>query len=561
MGSQVSEETCKEGKVYRLLTLISILLFVCIILLEPLALNSSPARYTGMLLWIASYSPILVYTLLKLRQLFNRSEITKNAVAVSLVLVFMGWLIYSVPNGNFFSSEAALQVMCGAEKISQAPDGGFRDECFLRYPTRAYYFVSLPTVLFPRSLTTLAIGFALILWAGVIVFLHGLRTYLSKNFDAASTNIYVFLASVLCLNITLVKSALGTYEQVQFLFSYGLMATGLLLDFIAEKRLSTLAVALLVLMHCTFSYTPMLLLLPPGLLLFALIVKNFSKLSLSKAHRSLALLAVSGLFFEFIMGIHWGMLKKATSFVGSPNMPLHWSELLSLLFSPDREVLTTYRRMTIFSVFSHFLFVGSWLLSLSGLMGINMLIVAVWILIGGIFSVMGGHAEFNLATSLFRIGVCLPLMALITLNVIDKVSFTNISKRSGLLFLSILLSASAITGFFPRETQPIDIRLQSILWLREKMDSTIVKLPLKVWIDPAITSDIREYISIADVGRYFLPLATFEGGCGERSQPGAAAILISKARSRSQCATPQSNMGKVIGTIETNDRSFEVRSL
>jgi hypothetical protein len=94
-----------------------------------------------------------------------------------LVLAGLSYLIFAGTGGVEhvnLNGEAAQQV-AGGLNLSASPDLGYTEVGFVGYPGRQYVVAAVPSMLLGRGIWPLRLGYAIPVWAGMLVCYCGLR--------------------------------------------------------------------------------------------------------------------------------------------------------------------------------------------------------------------------------------------------------------------------------------------------------------------------------------------------------------------------------------------------
>jgi hypothetical protein len=245
----------------------------------------------GFIAWIVSYGFIVCFAIKSL--LYVLKYIYHHQTYFSFVLLMILVLVVVVHafNINNGSLESTQQIGCTINQLLYKTDMGFRDYCFIGYPTRQYYIPSLLTMLLGPSYGTLNMSYSIYILAGLTIFTAGLLQFFKKYYGTERADIATALGLASLLHLFFFSHILLMYEQSIFPLSIGLSGAGLMLGYFSKRKFEYLAGASIILFHLIYAYTPALALYAFGIALFVYLA---ARSSIHKNHRFFMFLTIAG---------------------------------------------------------------------------------------------------------------------------------------------------------------------------------------------------------------------------------------------------------------------------
>lgn len=190
----------------------------------------------GVYAWIFSYLLIGIFALRSLVRIFR--YIVEHQTYFSLVLLMIMSIIivmhaFNINNGSL---ESTQQIGCTIEQLTTRADKGFRQFCFIGYPTRQYFIPALPTIFLGRSYSAINMGYAIYSLVGIVIFTSGLLSFLKRKFDAERADIATAFGLASLLHLFFFSHILLMFEQSIFPLALGLSAAGLVLEYSVHKK-------------------------------------------------------------------------------------------------------------------------------------------------------------------------------------------------------------------------------------------------------------------------------------------------------------------------------------
>jgi hypothetical protein len=212
----------------------------------------------GVFLWFASCLYVFgfaAYCLLDLVGHARRREtlVTLLTLAIAGIVVALHW-----QDPRSLSGEATQEIACALSQLSTTADHGYREYCFLGYPTRQFYLPAVPTLLFGRSMPALFGGASLYLFLGLLVFTSGIVRYFSYSLKGDLLNA-ILVGSALhfyWFNVTTFD-----YEQSGFPCGLAFLVVGLFFHYRVTRQAYLLTLLGFAGLFLTYAYTPSLALL------------------------------------------------------------------------------------------------------------------------------------------------------------------------------------------------------------------------------------------------------------------------------------------------------------
>lgn len=241
---------------------------VSIFIFDLLTLYNESYGIFGVYAWILSYFLIVVFAVRSLLKILKYTIEHQTYFSLVLLMIIAIIIVMHAFNINNGSLESTQQIGCTIEQLTKSTDKGFRQYCFIGYPTRQYLVPALPTFIFGRSYSVINMGYAIYSIVGVIIFTNGLLSFLKRKLDAERADIATALGLASFLHLFFFSHILLMFEQSIFPLALGLSAAGLTLKYCVHKKGEYLIAASIMLFHLIFAYTPALALYGLGAAIF-----------------------------------------------------------------------------------------------------------------------------------------------------------------------------------------------------------------------------------------------------------------------------------------------------
>ncbi len=379
--------------------LVGALLFGSLAGLELLARVVPEAASPGIFLWFGSYLYVLSFAAYCLTNLVqhawqHKTPVTLLTLAIATFVVAWHWR-----DPRALSGEATQEIACVLSQLTTTADHGYRESCFLGYPTRQLYLPAVPTLLFGRSMAALYAGASLYLLLGLVVFTSGIVRYF--RYSAIGGWMNAILVGAI-FHFYYFNSLTFQYEQSAFPFGLALLAVGLFFHYRATPKPYLLVLLGYSGLYLVYAYTPSLALL--GLELVTLLYWAACD------ERSLwGRLPLVGL----VLGL---LLFLVTSFSLRGDLRLHDSsgetgkQLMSDLATAFEHLLYQNHGNPMVSPLFSFVFVALVLACALGVFGKRAVPVALWIIATIIAAeVAQGYAYYGIDYRLERATVAVPV--------------------------------------------------------------------------------------------------------------------------------------------------------
>ena len=434
------------------------------------------------------------------------------ALALAALLTFWG---IGGPDLTTINPESCLQVSIGLDNLHE-PDLALDRRGFLNYPCRQYTIAALPTAACGRSLLALQLGFAIPFFSGVLVFYAGLRASAGRmgGFSAA-------LGVALLFCFTRVPTWIREYEQTILPLAFTLHVTGWWLLGRSHKLpapavgfgLAWLGGVL------AMGYTPGLATVALMIVLAARATLFPPRPSALAGERFLAsqlvayLVVLAGIALWLQWGPQLGFGDPTRRPYGNEFGPRSFDFLKAIVLGrPDGGLIISWLQIP---------FLGFVLLALTGRLGAETRIVAVWAIASTIAAVyLRGWAQRPAAFDLHRAMIIVPpicaaaslWLTRLILHSGPPRPWISLLVRSGMSLGILVVAAHSIWfkpsgGWLdppgPRVIDVLILDAWEYIWVHRISDDAAVEIQGSSEITP---------LNVPDYLRYFVPSARFQRG-------------------------------------------------
>ncbi len=446
--------------------------------------------------WYASdylLAAVGVSAAIRLIRLFIRKKIVFTAMTLCIFFVL---LILNIPLSKNLSGETTQQVRCALDHYLTSDPSTTQTTCFLGYPMRQYTMMIWPTVLWGRSLMALNAGGSIYFIIGLLLFSYGSLLYLEGN---KRRDILVSIALVCMLHIRFIHHFLFYFEQSIFPLSFALMGIGLFFWYLSGyKRDSAILVMVPVIQHMVYVYTPMIAFI--GLYILGLIYLLFYVYS-GRTHKFF----MSFLLFGFVSMFCMTLFYRHDVHIAGQQTPLkNASESISqtvrhILF-PETLVKSYMSPVIVF------VFIGMIVAMVSGVFGIKMVIIGLWILATFIISVLSrGYTKYPVDFSMHRSIVTLPVIMASIIYAVKNTDFKM--KMHVFLVLYVFLIGTGFWYHFivlsARNPSPVYEVIRAVYAMKKINPGINTSAALTV-----LDEKVQPLMSVMDYSRYFIPELT-----------------------------------------------------
>lgn len=481
-------------------------LFFALVTIDLAAASFPHLGRSGFYLWISALVPLALIAAVELGRLLIEG-INKFAMLTPVaLLVFSLWLAHSLTDLEPISSETIEQIFCATKQMNGAT-AGFRDTCFLDYPTRGYFLIALPAYFFGHSFAMLGFGYAVFLFMSLVLFVGGLQRYLtSLQIPSRHIDLCVVIGLLLCLHINPVHEILTYFEQIQLPLAYGFIITGLALRFVCTREVSIAWILGIVLLQAIFVYTPAMLVIPAGICFFLLVaISNRFQISDRLTAGAIVAGTLTTLGSSYLV---FGS-RNISSFVSHHDVPKLMLDQVAVA------LLFPIEQPAVFTIFSQAFFSAAFVAAFAGLLGREVFLCSLWIIAGAAFSVLGGYSEWPVPYSMYRMAAGFPVWAVIVVIGIQKIGQRLRSGSVALGAVGLFLCVALLLGEkgFGRQRQDDRIPLAAIA---KRLDADPTTGPLH---GVAVSDDVVEFVPAMQwfdqILRHVLPDVRVIRGCGQ----------------------------------------------
>ncbi len=396
-----------------------------IFIFDLLTLYNESFGNFGVYAWILSYCLIGAFamrSLLKILKYIIEHQTYFSLVLLMIIVIIIVMHAFNINNGSL---ESTQQIGCTIEQLTKNADKGFRQYCFIGYPTRQYLIPALPTFIFGRSYSAINMGYAIYSLVGVVIFTSGLLIFLKKKIDAEKADIATAFGLASLLHLFFFSHILMMFEQSIFPLALGLSAAGLVLEYCVHKKGDYLIASSIMLFHLIFAYTPALALYGLGVVVFLYFMVHPKT---PRRHRLFLLFVTSASLLSMYLSMRF---RVDTQHMGEESQSMFSiKNLIDFL----RDFIL--RHDVIYSTWSfHIVFLMSIILSVIALLdfrksrkdGWKVFVIMVWIVITicyGAFvrGYVPRNPAFEIHRSLVVIPVLIPLVLYLLLPFLKHIS-------------------------------------------------------------------------------------------------------------------------------------------
>jgi hypothetical protein len=380
-------------------TVAGVVLFGILAVLELLARVVPEAANVGVFLWYATYLYVFgfaAYCLLDMawHAWQRKAPVTLLTLAIATFVVAWHW-----QDPRSLSGEATQEIACVLSQLTTTADHGYREYCFLGYPTRQFYLPAVPTLLFGHSMAALYAGASLYLLLGLVVFTSGVVRYFRYTHTGDWMNAILVGAIFHFYNFNFLTFQ---YEQSAFPAGLALLAVGLFFHYRVAPKPYLLVLLGFAGLYLIYTYTP-------GLALLGLELVVLLYWAIWEERTSRGRLPLMGLILVLLMFL-------VTSFSLRGDIRLHDSsgetgkQLLSDLATTFEHLLFQNHGNPMVSPLFNFVFIALVLGCALGSFGPRAVPVALWIIATIIAAeVAQGYAYYGIDYRLERATVAIPV--------------------------------------------------------------------------------------------------------------------------------------------------------
>lgn len=525
------------------LTKLNCAIIVALVLLDIVVKFVPALGKPGMFFWLISLVPILIIFAQHLRYLLKQSFKHKTFFTLITLIILITLAATNLTLNRSISGETTQEIQCLISQLKNSADAGFKQPCFLGYPSRQYLIPALPSLFFGRSQFSLNLG-------GLIYFFLGIVIFASAVFKSGKNKQQQDLMSAIVLTLTLhfyyaVHFLFNQFEQSNYPLSLGFLALGLTWHYFQSKKVQSKHLFLsslgIVLLWLAASYTPSLALI--GLISAWLGLDWLKKTNRASAQKkldlSLIILICMATIISLFLSLDYRLDLRLLAKNNQPETRL--AQDLELIF---QQFTLRPKGSPFISKTATVLF---WLALIYGLLSQSIINITtvIWIIATILIAAESqGYAFYGLDFRLHRATVILPAIAYLIAQLLKKI--VPYSKRKLLITAWLALLASGLIfaqQYF--ETRPKDRYLTLINWMKFEQNISTSQSSSLCFSPEAL----KQYISFNDQLQYFYPNLQIKQNCQQANYQ-----LFRKSELKTTNLV--SNRLKIIGHFHENDEEL-----
>lgn len=468
------------------------LISIVILIISILTFIYPSLGKVGMVFLYISFIPLLIFIIRSLAIFWEVGRKKYFIAIISLLLILFTTLINTTSVKNL-SGEATQEISCILTNIKNSEDFGYNKTCLFGYPARQFYIPALPTILFGRSQLALNLGMSIYFLLGSVIFSAGVLKFFNKS----------FLSSLICgiliaflYHVSSFNFLLYNYEQSLFPISFSLILSGLFLLRDENNFFEILGLILLVLNFVIYSYTPSLSLF---FLAIGVLTYLFFKSQLTDKKSRVILLVIFLAATTFVVSLF--SRQDIVLFTA-----LDKQDVIADLFKAFNHLIFQTEGVALVSPIFQMIFLLIIFAAIVGGLGLEMFLVAAWIIAVMIFSIVAkGYSYYGIDYRFYRISLIFPIIFIMLIGLIRK-HFHHVENRHYVVIVIFLFFFA--TGFFYQtkylSSKNDNQHLIFFNWLKSIHQEKLLKEKVNIYINSTSPSIL---LSLNDSFRYFYPNA------------------------------------------------------